>query len=208
MMPPQIPDNIDPTTFVTVPASLATAFHTLSHDLKLRIIPFEDPSVSTGPLTEEEASKRILIWGASSSAGSYFVQVLAQSGYKHIIAVASAGHHAWLKEVGATQTVDYRNESWAQDIGEKVDLVADCIGDREETISKIAQVVKNDKQSIVAILLPIRYGGRAATQVGFELDEGALPDQVQISLVRTHAYENVRVLSSIRNEAIRAAHIL
>lgn len=188
----QIPAGFDPARFISVPCSLATAFHTLSNDLKLRIIPFQDPSKSTDPLTAEEASKRILIWGASSSAGQYFIQVLAKSGYKHVIAVASSGHHESLKELGATQTVDYRSALYATEIGEKVDLVVDCIGDREETIAKIAQVVKNSEDSIVAILLPIRFGGRGATSVKMELDEGALPDKVQVSLVRTHFYEQVR----------------
>lgn len=132
-----------------------------------------------------------MVWGASSTAGQYFVQVLAQSGYKDIIAVASSQHHATLMELGATKTVDYRSYSYAEDIGEKVDLVADCIGDREETISKIAKVVKNSEESIVAILLPVRFGGRGATSVKMELDEGALPDKVQVSLVRTHFYERV-----------------
>lgn len=192
----QVPAGFDPASFISVPCSLATAFHTLSHDLKLRIIPFEDPSKATGPLTPEEASKRILVWGASSSAGQYFIQVLAKSGYKHIVAVASAPHHATLKELGATQTVDYRSPSYAEDIGEKVDLVADCIGDREETISKVAKVVKNSEDSIVAILLPIRFGGRGASSVSMELDKEALPDKVQVSLVRTHFYEKVGQLRS------------
>lgn len=144
-----------------------------------------------GPLTREEASKRILIWGASWSAGQYFVQVLAQSGYQNVIAVASSTHHANLKEMGATYTVDYRNPSYAEEIGEKVDLVADCIGDREETIAEIAKVVKNNENIIVAILLPIRFGGRGATSVKMELGDQALPDKIQVSLVRTHFYERV-----------------
>lgn len=96
-----------------------------------------------------------------------------------------------LKELGATQTVDYRSESYAEDIGGKVDLVADCIGDREGTIGKIAKVVKNSEESIVAILLPIRFGGREASSVKMELEEGVLPDKVKVSLVRTHFYEQV-----------------
>lgn len=166
--------------------------HTLSHDLKLRVIPFEDPSQSREPLSPEEQNKRILVWGASSTAGNFFVQVLAKSGYKNIVAVASSRHQDYLKSIGATQCVDYQKDTYVEDIGEKVDLVADCIGDREETIRKIAPVVKNSSESIVAILLPIRYGGRGATDVSMKLDEGALPEKVQVFLVRTHFYEQVR----------------
>lgn len=65
----------------------------------------------------------------------------------------------------------------------------DTIGDREETIAKYTPFVKAGAR--VAILLPIRYGGRAATGVSFELDEGTFEAGVETRLVRTHFWTQV-----------------
>ncbi|EJD49106.1 GroES-like protein [Auricularia subglabra TFB-10046 SS5] len=49
----------------------------------------------------------VLIWGAGSAVGGYAVQYAAQAGYS-VVATASAGDHARVKQLGATHVYDYR----------------------------------------------------------------------------------------------------
>ncbi|EIN13314.1 hypothetical protein PUNSTDRAFT_129002 [Punctularia strigosozonata HHB-11173 SS5] len=63
-------------------------------------------------------------------------------------------------------------------------LVLDAIGDRQETIAKYSPLAKPGAR--VAILLPIRYGGRAANNVGSELDEGAFAPGIHNEWFRDH----------------------
>jgi len=181
----RIPPGLDAAAVATVPNNLVTAIHTLTHDLQLPLV----LQPTDTPVHDALKNKRILIWGGGTSAGQYAVQVLAQSGYRNIIATASSYHHNYLREIGATHTVDYRSESWQKEIGEPVDLALDNVGDVEESLRKIGLVVRPAASSIVAALLPLRHGGKKVTNISFDLEDGVLPKEVNYIGVRTHFYE-------------------
>ena len=56
----------------------------------------------------EKPSSALLVWGAASSVGSAAVQ-LARSMGLTVFATASPHHHAWLKQLGATEVFDYHD---------------------------------------------------------------------------------------------------
>ena len=49
-----------------------------------------------------------IVWGGASSVGSFAVQMLRDVGYT-VFATASAQHHEYIKSLGASQVVDYKN---------------------------------------------------------------------------------------------------
>ncbi|EPQ52945.1 GroES-like protein [Gloeophyllum trabeum ATCC 11539] len=192
----KLPKNVDSVAAVTS-LGLVPVFHSVtskSNGLGLRLrtgLPNED----FPPLSAEEQGKRILIWGGSSATGQFAVQMLAFTGYRNIIATASPKHHDYIRSLGASKAVDYNSPEFAREIGE-VDLVLDFVANRKETIPRIAKVVRNDPASKVAIFVPIKSGGRSASNLGVELEKDALPNKVQVILVTSHIYEQNPFLKS------------
>jgi NADPH:quinone reductase-like Zn-dependent oxidoreductase len=60
-------------------------------------------------------SKKILIWGASSSFGAYAVQIAANAGYS-VVGVASASNAELVKSLGATEFVDRTQLSASEEL--------------------------------------------------------------------------------------------
>ncbi|CAG8441020.1 15067_t:CDS:2 [Funneliformis caledonium] len=81
----------------TIPVGTLTAAIGLYHELNLPL-PTENPS-----WFREEF---ILIWGGSSSVGSYAVQLAANTGLS-VIATASPKNHDYLRSIGAAYVIDY-----------------------------------------------------------------------------------------------------
>jgi NADPH:quinone reductase-like Zn-dependent oxidoreductase len=67
---------------------------------------------------------KVLVYGASGAVGSYAIQLAKHFGAGEVTAVASAGHHAALRELGADKLIDYKTTDFrnAED-GEKYDLI-------------------------------------------------------------------------------------
>ncbi|GES61338.1 alcohol dehydrogenase [Aspergillus terreus] len=74
----------------------------------------EQPSSTPNPLNQ---SKKILVWGASSSFGASAVQIAASAGYS-VVGVASGSNAELVRALGASDFVD-RNQASATD-----DLIA------------------------------------------------------------------------------------
>ncbi|KAF9766225.1 hypothetical protein IL306_001389 [Fusarium sp. DS 682] len=66
----------------------------------------------------------ILIWGGGSAVGWSAVQLARAAGLSPIITTASASHHQTLKDLGATQCFDYRDN----DVVEKIQAAIDASG--------------------------------------------------------------------------------
>ena len=154
----RLPPNLTLQEAVTVPTNLVTAFHVLTKDLQLEL-PWPLPDGWTPP----SADAPVLIWGAAGSVGTYCVQVLRHWRYRHILAVASGRHHAYLKEAGATACFDYGDPDVTARIlehvgpapdgtGPRVPFVVDAIGSLDGTLAPLTRVAERGTR--VAVMLP------------------------------------------------------
>ena len=73
-----------------------------------------------------EKEKRVLIHGAAGGVGTYAVQLAKWKGAE-VIATASASDHDFLRELGASEVIDYTHEKFEEKV-EDVDVVFDTVG--------------------------------------------------------------------------------
>jgi NADPH:quinone reductase-like Zn-dependent oxidoreductase len=72
----------------------------------------------------------VLIWGGSSSVGSYAIQLAALRGLQ-VYATASPAHHERLRSLGAHEVLDYRSQdvpATLKERGVSIKHAFDCIG--------------------------------------------------------------------------------
>jgi NADPH:quinone reductase-like Zn-dependent oxidoreductase len=74
-----------------------------------------------------EKGQTILIHGGAGAVGAYAVQLAAHAGAT-VIATASGEDAAYVKSIGASRLVDYRQAQFEEVLKEKVDVVLDVIG--------------------------------------------------------------------------------
>jgi NADPH:quinone reductase-like Zn-dependent oxidoreductase len=79
-----------------------------------------------------EKGQTILIHGGAGAVGAYAVQLASHAGAT-VIATASGGDEAYLKSIGASRVIDYREAQFEKVLREKVDVVFNLIrGDTQE----------------------------------------------------------------------------
>ena len=69
-----------------------------------------------------EKGQTILIHGGAGAVGGYAVQLASHAGAT-VIATASGDDEAYLKSIGASRVIDYRETQFEKTLGEKVDIV-------------------------------------------------------------------------------------
>jgi NADPH:quinone reductase-like Zn-dependent oxidoreductase len=74
-----------------------------------------------------EKGQTILIHGGAGAVGAYAVQLASHTGAT-VIATASGADEAYLKSMGASQVIDYREAQFEKVLREKVDVVFDLVG--------------------------------------------------------------------------------
>jgi NADPH:quinone reductase-like Zn-dependent oxidoreductase len=89
----------------------------------------------------------ILIHGGAGAVGGYAVQLAAHAGAT-VIATASGDDEAYLKSIGASRIIDYRQAQFEKVLKEKVDLVFDLIGG--ETQQRSFLILKEGGQLVAA----------------------------------------------------------
>lgn len=199
-----VPEGVSLQAAATVPSSLVTTFHAVTADLGLEL-PWPVPR----GWRPANADAPILVWGGAGSVGMYALQVLRHWGYENVIAVASARHHAHLRDLGATATFDYGDGDVPDQIlayvGDKggaprVPFILDCIGLLHGTLEPISRVAETGTR--VAILLPVIVRDATETEAPiYEGDvnkclEGKWAEGVVLRGVRTHFYAQVSLIYS------------
>lgn len=150
------------------------------------------------------SSLPIFIYGAGATSGQYALQLLKFAGYTNVVAAASLKHEEYLKMLGASHVVDYKNPSFAEDVikaaGGKVELVMDCIS-LPSTFALIKQVVKPGAK--VAFLAPFKNSesmqggeGQLVFDAPKEVTDG-FPEGVSFISVKTFFYQQVRTISIV-----------
>lgn len=74
-----------------------------------------------------EEGQTILIHGGAGAVGAYAVQLASHAGAT-VIATARGEDEAYLKAIGASRVIDYREAQFEKVVGEKVDVVFDLVG--------------------------------------------------------------------------------
>ncbi|MBZ5578149.1 MAG: NADP-dependent oxidoreductase [Acidobacteriia bacterium] len=85
-----------------------------------------------------QAGQKVLIHAAAGGVGTFAVQLARWKG-AHVIGTASARNHAFLKELGADETIDYNLVKF-EDVVRNVDVVLDTMAG--ETRDRSWQVLK------------------------------------------------------------------
>ncbi|MFH9126396.1 NADP-dependent oxidoreductase [Streptomyces griseoaurantiacus] len=89
------------------------------------------------------AGQRVLITAAAGGVGHFAVQFARHLG-AHVIGTAGAGRHAWLKELGAQETIDYTTTRF-EEAASDVDVVVDLVGDtHDDTSTRALKVLRPD----------------------------------------------------------------
>ena len=155
-------------------------------------------------MTPSGAEEPILVYGASSSAGQYIIQLLKLSGYSNIIATGSPNNHALLQKLGVRHVVNYRNADVVKEIlekaGKQLTVAIDIIA-ASATLDVVAQVLAPGGK--LAVLLPVKEGDSVTNSVEQEMIVD-IPDHVkekfskhEIIGVRTFNFLSVSMTESI-----------
>ncbi|MAU23656.1 MAG: NADPH:quinone reductase [Martelella sp.] len=132
--------------------------------------------------------KTVLVNGAAGGVGHFAVQVAKLKGAQ-VIAVASSGHEAILRDLGADEFIDY-TKTPPEDVARDLDLVVDAVGG--PTTGRFLQTLKRggalfpvyplgfadaeeaEKQGITVSATQVRSSGAQLTELAHLLDDGTI----------------------------------
>ncbi|QIF01608.1 NADP-dependent oxidoreductase [Roseimicrobium sp. ORNL1] len=177
---------------LTLPAFIATKPRRLSHE--------EAAAVPIGALTawqglhdraQLQSGERVLIHGGSGAVGVFAIQ-LARTIGAEVITTASKRNEAFLKELGATQVIDYKDEDFTKAIDGLVDVIFDGVGgetlDRSWSLLKpggrlvtiAAASEETAEQRVKDAFFIVEPSHYQLSRIASQLDEGTLKAIVDV----------------------------
>src|SRR5712672_309946 len=112
-----------------------------------------------------EKGQTILIHGGAGAVGAYAVQLASHAGAT-VIATASDDDEAYLKSIGASRVIDYREAQFEKVLREKVDVVFDLIGGDTQ---KRSFLVLKEGGHLVSAVQPVSQEEAASHHVSGEM---------------------------------------
>jgi NADPH:quinone reductase-like Zn-dependent oxidoreductase len=152
------PKSLDWIQSTAVPLSALTAFQALFTQGTLESAGLfgvdEDPAARAA--RQRNAQKRVLIPAAAGSVGSWAVRFAAEAGAGAVVGVNSCAKAEYVRGLGATQTVDYKQQNvadWvaADPANREADLIVDCAGGDH---AKHLWAAVKEGGAIVSVCLP------------------------------------------------------
>ena len=122
-----------------------------------------------------QAGERVLVHGGAGALGAYAVQLARLHGAR-VIATASAGDAAFVRELGAEQVVDYRAVRFEQCVS-GIDVVFDTVGG--ETLQRSWSVLKSQGR-MITIASAEQNAADARSKEAFFVVE---PSRAQLTLI-------------------------
>ncbi|MGJ9418730.1 NADP-dependent oxidoreductase [Massilia sp. CMS3.1] len=203
------PAGIDHVHAAGAPMALLTAWQfliELGHDHPNPLQPHRHKPV---PLK----GKTVLINGAAGGVGHFAVQLAKWKG-AHVIAVASAAHKSFLRDIGADEFIDY-NLTAPENTAHDVDLVLDAVGGA--STGRFLKVLKPGgalfpvfplgfsgadeaaKLGLTVSATQVRSNGAQLAELGYLLDAGT----IRVAIDSTFALAEAR----LAHERAAAGHI-
>lgn len=157
--------------------------------------------------------KTVLINGAAGGVGHFAVQLAKWKG-AHVIAVASAAHESFLRDIGADEFIDY-NLAAPENTAHDVDLVLDTVGGA--STGRFLKVLKPGgalfpvfplgfsgadeaaKLRLTVSATQVRSNGAQLAELGYLLDAGT----IRVAIDSTFALADAR----LAHERAAAGHI-
>ncbi len=192
------PTGIDHAHAAGAPMSLLTAWQymiALGHDEPNPLQPNQHEPVQL-------AGKTVVVNGAAGGVGHFALQIAKWKGAR-VIAVASAKHEAFLRDLGADEFIDYTKTA-PEDVIRGVDLVIDAVGG--PTASRFLRTLKRggalfpifplgfsgageaEKRGVTVSATQVRSNGLQLAELGRLLDAGT----VRVAIDRTFAQADAR----------------
>lgn len=176
----KIPSSISVIDAATIPHTFATSFLALF-----------SPTLGLGlplpPHTEQDKSQPILIWGGSSSAGSYAIQTLGALGFQSIYVVAGSSSFGTLSSARGVKGV-YDRKTPTEELVQRIQKDTQELGGVQRVYATMA-----DEEGWSAIL---GVFGQGKGVVGFIMPTGPTEGQVQ-SVAPSVTIRRVVVLGSM-----------
>jgi NADPH:quinone reductase-like Zn-dependent oxidoreductase len=137
-----------------------------------------------------EKGQTVLIHAGAGAVGAYAVQLASHAGAT-VIATARASDEAYLKSLGASSVVDYREAKFEKVLREKVDMVFDLIGGDTQKrsflvlkegghlVSAVQPVSPEEaaKHRVAGMMMRLAPSGEVLGKIGRLLEEGTIrPD--------------------------------
>jgi NADPH:quinone reductase-like Zn-dependent oxidoreductase len=140
-----------------------------------------------------EKGQTILIHAGAGAVGAYAVQLASHAGAT-VVATASGHDEAYLKSIGASRVIDYREAQFEKVLREKVDVVFDLVGG--DTVKRSFPVLKEGGHLVSAtqpvsqeeaamhhvsgMMMRLAPSGDVLGRIGRLLEEGAIRPDVAI----------------------------